>query len=67
VDRRMLAWWQSLSGSERGASLVEYAFLALLIAMAALLALRFLGEEVNADIEQFNTELDNARSAAPSS
>ena len=38
VGERVLAWLHSLPASERGASLVEYAFLAILIAMAALIA-----------------------------
>lgn len=62
---RTLAWWQSLPANERGASLVEYAFLAMLIALAALAALQFLGTEVNSNIEDFNTQYGNARGGPP--
>ena len=65
VGERVLAWLHSLPASERGASLVEYAFLAILIAMAALIALRFMGQQVNANLEDFNTEYGNLRNAVP--
>jgi Flp pilus assembly pilin Flp len=65
VGLRTLAWWHSLPGNDRGASLVEYAFLAMLIAIAALAALQFLGTQVNADIEDFNSEYGNARGGPP--
>lgn len=62
---RTLAWWHSLPADERGASLVEYAFLAMLIAIAALAALQLLGTEVNANLEDFNTQYGSARGGAP--
>ena len=58
---RTLAWWHSLPANDRGASLVEYAFLAMLIAIAALAALQFLGTEVNGNIKDFNTQYGGAR------
>lgn len=65
LELRSLAWWHSLSANENGASLVEYAFLAMLIAIAALAALQFLGTQVNGDLENFNTEYGNARGGPP--
>jgi len=56
----LLVRWHSLQADDRGASLVEYAFLAMLIAIAALVAVEFLGNEVDASFTDFNTELGNA-------
>lgn len=57
----LLAKWQCFTAGERGASLVEYAFLAMLIALAALVAVEFLGGEVEANFTDYSTELGNAR------
>ena len=49
----MLRMWTALQSrfvtDEEGASLVEYALLVALIAVVALIAIRFLGEEVSSE------------------
>jgi Flp pilus assembly pilin Flp len=53
-----------VTADERGASLVEYVFLLMLITLVALAAVEFLGTEVSDDLDSFNTELGNARNGA---
>lgn len=61
----MLAIWtriQSAFGTireERGASLVEYALLVVLIAIVAIVAIRFAGETVSETFSQIGSELGN--------
>lgn len=52
----ILARWHALCADERGASLVEYAFLAMLIAIAALVAVEFLGNEVEGTFTELNNQ-----------
>ena len=51
----MLRMWTALQSrfvaDEEGASLVEYALLVALIAVVALVAIRFLGEELSTDFD----------------
>lgn len=46
--------------SERGASMVEYSLLVVLIALAALVAVRFLGTALDDTYSQIGDELVNA-------
>lgn len=60
----LLARWHVVTAgftqSERGASLVEYALLGLLIAVAAAAALRLLGEVTNGSYEEYTRQLNSA-------
>jgi len=56
----MLAIWtriQEQLASERGASLVEYALLVVLIAIVAILAIQFAGGEVSSTFSEIGSEL----------
>ena len=56
----MLAIWtriQEQLASERGASLVEYALLVVLIAIVAILAIQFAGGEVSSTFSEIVSEL----------
>jgi pilus assembly protein Flp/PilA len=56
-----LAWLElRLRGSERGASMVEYALLVLLIAIAALIAVQFAGTELSTTYSEIASELREA-------
>lgn len=54
-----LATWlrARFSDSERGASLVEYALLVALIAVVAIVALRFLGESASDTLSEAGSEI----------
>jgi Flp pilus assembly pilin Flp len=64
MGRVLLARWHivtaGLTESERGASLVEYALLGLLIAVAAAAALRLLGEATSGSFEEYTQRLNDA-------
>ena len=64
VSRRVVVWWHTLTSQEDGASLVEYVFLLMLVALVAFAAVEFFGTEVSAEFDSFNTEYGNAKSAA---
>ena len=57
----MLRMWTALQSrfvaDEEGASLVEYALLVALIAVIALVAIRFLGEQVSTEFDSIGNEL----------
>ncbi len=57
----MLRMWTALQSrfvaDEEGASLVEYALLVALIAVIALVAIRFLGEQVSTEFNSIGNEL----------
>ena len=57
----MLRMWTALQSrfvaDEEGASLVEYALLVALIAVIALVAIRFLGQEVSKEFDSVAQEL----------
>ena len=61
----MLAVWTRLQSAfaalreERGASLVEYALLVVLIAIVAILAVRFAGDQVSQTFSNVGSELQN--------
>ena len=61
----MLAVWTRIQGAylamreERGASLVEYALLVVLIAIVAILAVRFAGNEVSSTFSEVGSNLAN--------
>lgn len=62
VGLRIYAWWIANTTDERGASLVEYVFLLMLIALVAFAAVEFLGTQASGDFDSYTTELNNARS-----
>ncbi len=51
---------QNLEKKERGASMVEYALLVVLIALAAFLAVRFAGNNLSATYSNIAVEVSNA-------
>ena len=57
----MLRMWTALQSrfvaDEEGASLVEYALLVALIAVVALVAIRFLGEAVSTEFKEVGSEI----------
>ncbi len=57
----MLRMWTALQSrfvaDEEGASLVEYALLVALIAVVALIAIRFLGNEVSKEFDSVGKQL----------
>ena len=61
----MVAIWTRLQTAyaqireDRGASLVEYALLVVLIAIVAILAVRFAGEQVSATFSDVGSNLEN--------
>jgi pilus assembly protein Flp/PilA len=46
-DHARIQWERNIGESERGAGLVEYALVVTLIAIACLVAVRFLGDETS--------------------
>jgi Flp pilus assembly pilin Flp len=59
----MLALWTKVTTwatSEKGASMVEYALLVVLIAIIALVAIRLAGNEVSETFDTIASELDSA-------
>ena len=59
----MLALWTKVTSwieSEKGASMVEYALLVVLIAIVALVAVQIAGEEVSATFSDVASGLSNA-------
>ena len=61
----MLAVWTRIQNAyaaireERGASLVEYALLVVLIAIVAILAVRFTGDQVSTTFSDIGSNLSN--------
>jgi Flp pilus assembly pilin Flp len=53
----LAARWES-SEDERGASMVEYALLVVLIAIIAILAISFAGEQVSETFSEIGSALD---------
>lgn len=62
-----MAWWHSVAADERGASLVEYAFLLVLIALVAMAAVEFFGETVNDEFSDFTSGYEQGRGNAAAS
>jgi pilus assembly protein Flp/PilA len=59
----MLALWTKVTTwmtNEKGASMVEYALLVVLIAIIALVAIRLAGNEVSETFDTIASELDSA-------
>jgi pilus assembly protein Flp/PilA len=59
----MLALWTKVTSwiqEEKGASMVEYALLVVLIAIIALVAIRLAGNEVSATFDEIASELQSA-------
>jgi pilus assembly protein Flp/PilA len=57
----MLAMWTKVTSwmqSEKGASMVEYALLVVLIAIIALVAVAFAGEQVSSTFSEIGSGLD---------
>ncbi len=57
----MLAMWTKVTSwmqSEKGASMVEYALLVVLIAIIALVAVSFAGEQVSGTFSEIGSGLD---------
>ena len=57
----MLAMWTKVTSwmqSEKGASMVEYALLVVLIAIIALIAVRFAGQEVSTTFSEIGSGLN---------
>ncbi len=50
-------WIQAKMDSDEGASLVEYALLVVLIAIVAIIAITFAGNEVTSTFEEIGSEL----------
>lgn len=67
MGRHILAWWHTFAADERGASLVEYAFLIVLIALVAFAAVEFFGDTVNNEFSDFTSGYEESRgdAAAP--
>ncbi len=55
--QKVIARCQTVTAGETGASIVEYALLIALIAMAALVAMRFFGGEVSTAYSDFGQSL----------
>jgi pilus assembly protein Flp/PilA len=53
------AWLRSKTDSERGASLIEYALLLALIALACIIALQFLGDKASEQFHSVGGSLDS--------
>jgi Flp pilus assembly pilin Flp len=66
VGRKILAWWHAATADERGASLVEYAFLIVLIALIAFAAVEFFGQTVNSEFSDFTSGYEQGRGNAAS-
>jgi pilus assembly protein Flp/PilA len=59
----MLALWTKVTSwmqEEKGASMVEYALLVVLIAIIALIAVRFAGQEVSSTFSEIGSGLEGA-------
>ena len=59
----MLALWTKVTTwmkDEKGASMVEYALLVVLIAIVALVAVSLSGDEISSVFSEIATELENA-------
>lgn len=59
----MLALWTKVTSwlqEEKGASMVEYALLVVLIAIIALVAVQFAGEQVSSTFDKVANELSSA-------
>ncbi len=59
----MLALWTKVTTwmkDEKGASMVEYALLVVLIAIVALVAVSLAGDEISSVFSEVATELENA-------
>lgn len=56
----VVGWFQDRLSDERGASLVEYALLLVLIAVVAIAALTFLGKAVHNTFNNVATAINNA-------
>ena len=58
----MLSMWTAIkarfAGDEEGASLVEYALLVALIAVVAILAITFVGQQVDSNFTEIGSALD---------
>jgi Flp pilus assembly pilin Flp len=66
VGRNIYAWWHGVTADERGASLVEYAFLIVLIALLAFAAVEFFGNTVDHELSDFTSGYEDLRgNAAP--
>ena len=67
MGRHIVVWWHSVTADERGASLVEYAFLIVLIALLAFAAVEFFGNTVNNEFSDFTSGYEDLRgdAAAP--
>jgi Flp pilus assembly pilin Flp len=53
--------WTRILMDDRGASMVEYALLVILVAILALVAVRFAGNELSETYSDIAVEVDNAR------
>jgi pilus assembly protein Flp/PilA len=53
--------WTKILMDDRGASMVEYALLVILVAILALVAVRFAGNELSETYSDIAVEVDNAR------
>lgn len=53
--------WTKIQTSDRGASMVEYALLVILVAILALVAVRFAGAELSETYSDIAVEVGNAR------
>lgn len=56
----MQTWLQARWSDDRGASMVEYALLVVLIAIVAIVAIRFAGREVSQTFSDIGSGLSNA-------
>ena len=54
------AWLRTKTTSEKGASLVEYALLIVLIAIVCIVALQFLGDRASEQFDSVGNSLDNS-------
>lgn len=57
---RLQTWFLNFKNDERGASLVEYALLLVLIAVVAIVAIGIVGDEVNSAFENVGSEMNEA-------
>jgi len=53
--------WVKIQMDDRGASMVEYALLVILVAILALVAVRFAGQELSETYSDIAVEVSNAR------
>jgi Flp pilus assembly pilin Flp len=64
IQGKLLRLWAFLVHDERGASMVEYALLVLLIAIVALLAVTFAGTQLSETYSDINSGLEWASNQA---